>query len=136
LFSRILWAAPVKPSPVLDRLLEYYPDHNGARAGRGVVLARIGECERARQDAVECLKHDCSPFLLYQIAGIYAQISGHEKTPDAKQRALQLLGTAIRNGFSDLQTMKTDTDLDPIRSEAEFKRLFELVAGLQKSPAK
>jgi tetratricopeptide (TPR) repeat protein len=120
----------------LDQLLEYYPDHFAGRAGRGVLLARLGKCDRARRDAEECLKHDRSPFFLYQVAGLYAQISRHEREPDARREALLLLGAALRKGFSDLELLKTDHDLDPIREDSEFKRLFQIAAGLEKSPAK
>lgn len=118
----------------LDQLLKYYPDHNAARAGRGVVLARLGECARARQDAEECLRHERSGFFLFQIAGLYSQISRHEKAPDAKEQALRLLAGALRNGFSEWESLKTDRDLDPIREETEFKRLLQVAAGLEKSP--
>jgi tetratricopeptide (TPR) repeat protein len=121
---------------VLDRLLDYYPDHVLARAGRGVVLARIGECERARKDAVECLRHDRTPFLLYQMAGLYAQISRHESGNDARREALQLLELALKNGFTDVAMLKSDSDLDPIRHDAEFERLADAAKKLNRSPKK
>lgn len=121
---------------VLDQFLDYYPDHIGARMGRGVVLARLGECKRARSDAEEALKHDRSPFFLFQAAGLYAQISRHEQGNEAKKEALSLLGSALQKGFSDLELLKTDPDLDPVRGEAEFKRLLEIAAGLKISAVK
>jgi tetratricopeptide (TPR) repeat protein len=124
---------PREAVAVLDQFLIYYPDHIGARMGRGVVLARLGECEKARRDVEEGLKHDRSSFFLFQAAGLYAQISRHERGTDAKQEALALLGSALRKGFADLELFKTDTDLNPIREEAEFKRLLEVAAGLKKS---
>jgi serine/threonine protein kinase/tetratricopeptide (TPR) repeat protein len=71
---------------VLDRFLEYYPDHTGARLGRAVTLARLGECKRARRDIEQCLEYDVAPFFLFQAAGAYAQISRHEKGDDARCR--------------------------------------------------
>jgi serine/threonine protein kinase/Tfp pilus assembly protein PilF len=121
---------------VLDRFLEYYPDHVGARLGRGVVLARMGECQKARLDAEICLKNNPTPFFLYQAAGLYAQVSRHEKGNDAKKEAIALLGKALRKGFTDLGLFQTDTDLDPIRDDQEFKRLLQIVIGLEKSAAK
>jgi serine/threonine protein kinase/Tfp pilus assembly protein PilF len=116
---------------VFDRFLEYYPDHVAARLGRGVILARLGECERARRDAEESLERDRSPFFLFQAAGLYAQIAQYEKGDDAKKEALALLGSALRKGFADLELFKTDADLNPIRGEAEFKRLLEIATGLK-----
>ena len=125
---------PREAVEALDLLLEHFPDHVGARAGRGVVLARMGECERARQDAEECLKRERSAFFLFQIAGIYAQISRHEREPvAAKREAIWLLGRALQKGFNDLNLLKSDSDLDPIRNDVGFKVLLEIAAGLQKS---
>lgn len=127
---------PEEAVAVLDRFLKWYPDNVGARAGRGVVLARIGECDKARRDAKECLLQERTPFLQFQLAGLYAQISRHEKGNDAKDEAQRLLGNALRSGFTDLQTWKADHDLDPLRGEAEFKRLQGVLAGLKLSPVK
>ncbi len=118
---------------VFDKFLDYYPDHIGVRLGRGVVLARVGECKKARLDVEECRKQKLTPFFLFQAAGIYAQISRHERGTDAKQEALVLLGNSLRHGFSDLELFQTDTDLNPIRDDEEFKRLLQIAAGLKKS---
>jgi eukaryotic-like serine/threonine-protein kinase len=115
---------------VLDQLLEYYPDHVGAIGGRGVLLARLGESDKARRDAKECLRRERTPFLLFQMAGLYAQLAKHEKALDAKQEALALLDTALRNGFSDIHLLRTDADLEPIRNEADYRRLVEAAAKL------
>jgi tetratricopeptide (TPR) repeat protein len=127
---------PQEGIAVLDRFLKFYPDHTGARMGRGVVLARVGECEKARLDAEECLKRNPTPFFMYQAAGLYAQLSRHERGTDAKQKALSLLGDALRKGFSELDLFQTDDDLNPIRDDSEFKRLLQVAAGLKKSASK
>src|SRR5262249_1295167 len=62
---------------VLDKLLELYPSHVEARAGRGVYLARIGEIVRAKKDAADCRREEQTPILLYQLACLYAQLSRH-----------------------------------------------------------
>jgi serine/threonine protein kinase/Flp pilus assembly protein TadD len=125
---------PREAVAVLDTLLEYYPDHHIARAGRGVVLARLGECARARQDAVECLRQERTPFVLFQMAGLYAQLSRHEKEPDAKQESLRLLGQALRTGFTDLKLLASDPDLAPIRDDPEYRRLADAAARLAPVP--
>jgi tetratricopeptide (TPR) repeat protein len=121
---------PREAVAVLDRFLQYYPDHVGARAGRGVVLARIGECERARADAEECLKRDQSAFILYQIAGLFAQIGKHERATESNGRAKKLLADALRSGFTDLALWASDSDLAPLRKDDEFKRLQSLLTEL------
>jgi serine/threonine protein kinase/Flp pilus assembly protein TadD len=125
---------PREAVEVLDRLLECDPENHAARAGRGVVLARMGECARARQDAADCLRQERTPFLLFQMAGLYAQLARHEKELDAKHESLRLLGQALRSGFGDLNLLNTDTDLEPIRGDPEYRRLLTLAAELQKPP--
>ena len=121
---------PREAVAILDRLLEYYPDHFAARAGRGVVLARLGDCVKARQDATACLQQDRTPFLLFQMAGLFAQLSRHEKESDAKQEAMRLLAQSLRLGFTNLKLLKDDADLNPIRGELEFKRLADAAERL------
>jgi serine/threonine protein kinase/Flp pilus assembly protein TadD len=108
--------------PVLDRLLELYPDDVEARAGRGVYLARRGRAAEARRDAAEVLKVDRSAFRLYQMAGLFAQLSKSE--PAAKDEALRLFGRALRAGFGDWQMINDDPDITPIRDDPTFKKLL------------
>ncbi len=56
----------------LDTLLGIYPNDVPARAGRGVLHARLGHLEAAHSDAREAIGRDESPFNTYQVAGIYA----------------------------------------------------------------
>ena len=116
--------------PVLDRLLELYPDHTEARAGRGVYLARLGRTAEARRDADAVLKVDRSAFRLYQMAGLYAQLSRAD--PAAKAEALRLFGLALRAGFRDWATLKGDPDIEPIRGDPQFKKLLAAAAELDR----
>jgi hypothetical protein len=117
----------------MDQLLEMYPSHLEARAGRGVYLARIGESKRARQDATDTLREEHTAFRLYQIAGLFAQLSKHESDGRARADALRYLTEGFRAGFQDLKMLDTDSDLDPIRKDPEFQRLVAHVRGLQAS---
>ena len=57
---------------VLDRAVEFHPDHAAARAGRGVLLARAGKREDAIRDAARTRSYGtCAPNL-YQVGCIYA----------------------------------------------------------------
>jgi tetratricopeptide (TPR) repeat protein len=116
--------------PVLDRAVELYPEYVPARAGRGVLLARIGRRDAAIRDAKEALLRDGTGPNLYQVACIYALTA--KDHPEDKAEALRLLRSGLRTGFG-LDIVDTDTDLDPIRSEPEFKKVVaearELVAA-------
>jgi tetratricopeptide (TPR) repeat protein len=106
--------------PVLDRAVELYPDYVPARAGRGVLLARIGDRAAAIADAEEALLRDTKGPNLYQVACIYALTSRTE--PADRVKALQLLRAALRTRFG-LDLVDTDSDLDPIRKDPAFQRV-------------
>jgi serine/threonine protein kinase/Tfp pilus assembly protein PilF len=105
---------------VLNTAIQLYPDFVPARAGRGVLLARLGKRLEAIHDAEECLRRDIQPATLYQVAGIYALTS--KQNVEDRQEALFLLSSALRKGYG-WNLIGIDTDLDPIRNCAEFRRL-------------
>ncbi len=105
---------------VLDRAVELYPDHVPARAGRGVLLARDGRRDEAIRDAKDALLRNTDPPNLFQVGCIYALTS--KTNPEDRVEALRLLSGALQRGFG-LQYLDTDHDLDPLRDDAEFKRL-------------
>jgi serine/threonine protein kinase/tetratricopeptide (TPR) repeat protein len=112
---------------VLNQAVELYPDATLARAGRGVVLARLGQRDQAIQDAQETLLRDTSPPRLYQVACIYALTSA--KHPEDRPQAFQLLSSALRKGYG-FDLMERDEDLNPIRGLPEFRRLVEAARAL------
>ena len=106
----------------LDTLLGLYPGYVPARAGRGVLLARIGKREAAHADARMALEKDRTPLNTYQVAGIYALTSRQQ--PDDRREALRLLESALSQGFG-LDLIDKDRDLDAIRDGPELRRLVE-----------
>jgi len=52
-----------------------------------------------------------------------------ERVQQYGERALKRLRQAVQNGFKDVQHLKTDPDLAPLRSRTDFQ---ELVAELEK----
>jgi tetratricopeptide (TPR) repeat protein len=122
---------PKEAVAVMDRLLEMYPSHVEARAGRGVYLARLGDGKRARQDAADTLRDETTPFRLYQVASLYAQLSKHESDGRAKADALRYLTDAFRAGFQDLKLVDEDTDLAPISRDPAFQKIVAHARGLQ-----
>ncbi len=115
----------------LDALLAYYPSYVPARAGRGVLHARLGHREAAHADAVEALENDKTPYNTYQVAGIYALTS--RQVPDDRREALRLLEIALNQGFG-LELIDRDHDLDAIRGLAEFRELVR--ARARNAPAR
>jgi hypothetical protein len=93
-----------------------------------VLYARLGQREPALRDAEETLARDASPPRLYQVACIYALTSRQE--PDDRLRAFPLLSAALRQGFG-FELLDGDHDLDPIRDEAEFRRLVQAARALR-----
>lgn len=117
--------------PVLDRLLEFYPEHIEARAGRGVYFARLGRGPEARRDARDTLAADRSAFRHYQMAGLFAQLS--KTDPTAKPEAIRLFGRALRLGFNDWAMLKGDPDIVPIRDDPAFRKLLAAAQELDGS---
>ena len=105
----------------LDTLLGSYPNYVPARAGRGVLHARLGQRQAALADAREAIQRDGSPFNTYQVAGIYALTS--RQNPDDRHEALRLLRSALNRGFG-RNLVEKDPDLEPIRSDPEFGQLI------------
>ncbi|MFL5339484.1 MAG: protein kinase domain-containing protein [Gemmataceae bacterium] len=118
---------------VLDQLLEQHPHFVGARGGRGVYLARLGQVARAKRDAADCLRQDQSAFLFYQLAGLYAQLSRHGDAEQNRAESLKMLAKAFRAGFERFDLIPGDTDLDPVRNQPEFGRLIESARILKKN---
>ncbi len=118
---------------VLDREIEMYPDYVPARAGRGVMLARLHKRQAAHEDASEALRRDFGPATQYQVAGIFALTSREE--PNDRSQALLYLAAALRKGFG-FEMLEQDEDLDPIRDRPEFRQLVLATKTLQSAAAK
>jgi hypothetical protein len=96
-----------------------------------VNVARTGDAGRATKDLALVLNEEPTPFRLYQMAGVYAQLSKEDKTGSNKQKAMQLLAKAFRTGFEQFGIIAQDSDLDPVRDDADFKALVEHARKLQ-----
>ncbi|HEX3152128.1 MAG TPA: protein kinase [Gemmataceae bacterium] len=115
--------------PVFDRLLELVPDHVDARCSRGVYHARLGHAAEARRDADDALKADSSAYRLFQVAGLFAQLSKVE--PKAKDDAIRYLARALRAGFNNPALFNGDHDLDPIRKEPAVVKLLAAASQVE-----
>jgi len=112
----------------LDRAIGLHPNAVAPRAGRGVLLARLGRRAEAHEDARFAQKLDSGPSNLYQLAGIFALTSRTD--PDDLRGALRLLAASIGRDPGWLNVVPKDPDLDPIRDRPEFRRLIEALAAL------
>jgi serine/threonine protein kinase/Tfp pilus assembly protein PilF len=112
---------------ILNKAIELHPDHVPLRAGRGILLARLGKHGAAMNDAKESLTRDTKPPNLYQVAGIYALCS--KDNPENRLYALQLLSSALKSGFG-LDLVAEDSDLDPIRKDPAFQRVIDAAKAL------
>jgi tetratricopeptide (TPR) repeat protein len=107
---------------VLDDAVGYHPDYPTFRSGRGVLRARLGRRDAALDDACESLRLDHLPEVTYQVAGIYALTS--RQHPADRTEAFRLLKVAFQQGFG-LDLVDQDPDLEPVRSDPEFRQLVE-----------
>jgi eukaryotic-like serine/threonine-protein kinase len=111
----------------LDRIVELYPGYVRARIGRAVVLARQGKRAEAHADVRESLARDRSALTLYQAANVFALTSRQERG-DA-DRVIPLFAAALWAGFG-LDIVDRDSDMDPVRDHAAFKRVIQVVREL------
>lgn len=115
---------------VLTQMIDINPDTPDAWAGRGVLRARLNDRAGALRDAREALRLTERPATKYQIAGIYALTS--RAHPDDRREAFSLLDSALRDGFG-FEYLDKDKELDPLRTDPEFKKLVDAARAYRKS---
>lgn len=118
---------PADAVAVLDRVLELVPASADDRAGRAVLLARLGRVAEARKDAEACAASD-NPLTLYQAA--CALVLAGE--PADLARGTALLRAALRKDPTWAKEMPGDPDLKNIHANPLFRSLVaaaRLLAG-------
>jgi serine/threonine protein kinase/tetratricopeptide (TPR) repeat protein len=108
---------------VVTRATELYPEFAPAAAGRAIILARLGKWDDAKREIEKAQLLSADPEITYQAACVYSLTSVN--TPDDRDKALALLRQALRDGFCNVSSLKTDPDLDPLRKHVEFQRLCQ-----------
>ncbi len=115
-----IWAEHLKDqeksSKALARVLELYPDHVPALAGRAVVLARLRKNAEAQKLILRVLEGEPDGEALYQAGCVYA-LTGEPAKAVARLRA------ALNKGFG-WEYLPGDPDLDPLRGRADFEKLL------------
>ena len=112
----------------LARAIRLAPERGQPRAGRGVLLARLGRREEALREAREAERLDPRPEVLYQTAGIYALTSAQNAAD--RREVFRLLAAALRQGYG-FDLLEIDPDLRPIREQPEYRRLLEAARALR-----
>lgn len=111
---------PADAVAVLDRLLDLVPHSTADRAGRAVLLARLGRKANAHDDAAACAKSD-HPLTLYQAA---CALLLDAESPADKSRGIALLRAALRKDPTWAKTMATDPDLRRVQADPAFRELI------------
>ncbi len=121
-YSEVL-GDPVRSLQQLDEMIGLAPKDPGPRAGRGVLLARIGEVDKAKHDA-EQLAHftTVKPIEAYQIACIYSLVADRDPdvSLDAARNAMRWLNRAIHMDESLLQIAQIDPDIAWLKNRPEY----------------
>ncbi len=113
----------------LDRRLEIAPDNPMTYISRGVLKARRGDCESARDDARAALELEDSAEVFYRTACVYAQLAIVNR--DDAEQAVRLLVEAMRRDLRWAEVALEDPLLAPIRDQAETRDLLESVSQLR-----
>lgn len=115
---------------VLDRAIAWYPESAVFRAGRGVLLARHGRTELARQEARRALTLDGKAPNLYQVACIFALTSSQQ--PQDRFEAIRLLRIAVQSGYG-FDLIDSDPDLNPLRNVSDFQTILAAAKSLHQN---
>lgn len=115
----------------LDVILTLAPDDAAALASRAVVRARLGDAPGAMADTVAAIRLDHSPTILFQSACAFALVSVHQ--PDARAKAIALLGRALGAEPTLAARALTDQDLAALRDEDKFRRVIDAAKELSPS---
>jgi serine/threonine protein kinase/Tfp pilus assembly protein PilF len=117
---------------ILERVLEYSPEHSPALAALAVVLARLGETKLAHQRIAQALDRNIGPKIQYQAACVYALTS--KKKPDDADQAIMHLRLALRDPQLG-ENPETDEDLASLRGKPAFTRLMRGFKLIDQRPA-
>jgi serine/threonine-protein kinase len=123
----------------IRRTLAKGPEAKVSQINLAIALARCGEHAEAAQIARKLLSSPENSMVFIEVACVFALCAG--ATPEA---ALQRTYTgetlaAIRKGFADgwrdLERLRVDPDLDPVRGDPAFQQMLQEFQQPPKSPA-
>jgi tetratricopeptide (TPR) repeat protein len=89
----------------------------------GVSLHSLGRYGQAVEAYQKGLKINPNPVVMYNLACSYAKMNDKEK-------AFEWLNKALNAGFTNVASLKTDTDLESLRGDARFTEVMALADKL------
>ena len=114
-------AARRRTVKLVERHLDMNPDDTRALYLGAANLSSMGEAERAMDWAGRAYEAGRDePMVLYNVACTYALLG-------EAGRSLELLEKAVNLGWGDRAWLETDSDLDSLRSDPQFKALLERI---------
>ncbi|HEY1188556.1 MAG TPA: protein kinase, partial [Gemmata sp.] len=93
-----------------NRAAEVSPEYAPTRAGRAILLARLGRRDDAHKEIERAQVLSDDAAVTYRAACVYSLTS--TQNPNDRDKAIALLKQAIRDGFTGLNELATDSDLD------------------------
>ncbi len=96
-----------------------HPEDTYRRMSYAVTLAILGDGEKAKiegEKAIELSPND--PIMMYYGACLYSRLN-------EKERAIDLLGDAIKHGYVNFEWIKRDPDFENIHNESAYIKLIE-----------
>jgi serine/threonine protein kinase/tetratricopeptide (TPR) repeat protein len=98
---------------------------------RALSQVKAGQVAEAVADVATLTKStNWSPGDWYVMACVYAVASAKDKDKQEEyaSRAVELLQRAVKGGYNDVEKLKNDPDLDPVRGRENFQKLLQSVA--------
>lgn len=106
---------------LIKRHLEMNPHDTRALYVGANQLCNVGEFDQGQEMAERALGPDeKEPVVLYNVACFYAMKGDND-------RALELLASAVDNGWGDRAWLETDSDLDALRADKRFNALLDRI---------
>ncbi len=132
--------AALKANPRQPTYRQFYRNHLGVRT---VVHARLLEQEdavrtaRARRDlgwnaAADACDAACFLSLCIPIGAEHDKLDARQRKEAARfyaDAAMKLVREAVNKGYKDVARLKKDTDLAPLRRQAEFRKIVAELEG-------
>jgi serine/threonine protein kinase len=124
---------PTDAAAVLDRVLTFPGATVEDRAGRAVLLARLGRAKEARAEARACVRPGTPALPLYQAASALAIVA---KTLEDRAEVVGVLRQSLRLDPAWGKHMPADADLKAVHSDPRFKALIEAARLLDVDPTR
>jgi serine/threonine protein kinase/Flp pilus assembly protein TadD len=123
---------PARALPIIDRLVARRPADYAALASRAVAYARLGDRASAHRDAVKVAKEFIAPLTCLQLACVYALTAN--STPEDSLIALRFVQLALAREPKLVARVRSDPDLESLKSLPEFDSLVTAASRLTRSP--